>query len=179
MPETSSVENTEELEKTSEGQVQRWCSELLLAEKEFKTWHKTGTYITRRYRAEEDFDYDFDVKNRRPNRLNLFWSNVQTILPLLYSRPPQPYVERRFKDRDPVARVASQILERALTYCIDIYPFNSIIRQAVLDYLLVGRGAAWVRYVPQYSPVGSSIKEGRGESQPDRKSTRLNSSHRL
>jgi hypothetical protein len=49
-------------------------------------------------------------------RLNLFWSNTETIKPAIYSKTPQSIVERRFLDKDTTGRVASTILERALRY---------------------------------------------------------------
>jgi hypothetical protein len=62
---------------------------------------------------------------------------------------PKADVSRRFGDNDPVARVASQLIERALDFEIEHYSdFRSTMRHAVEDRFLGGRGVAWVRYEP-------------------------------
>ena len=82
-------------------------------------------------------------------RFNILWSNVQTLIPAVYARMPKADVSRRFGDNDPVGRVASLLIERALDYEIEHYPdFRSSMRHAVEDRFLGGRGVSWVRYDP-------------------------------
>src|SRR5712671_5289392 len=88
-----------------------WKSQIEQCDKENNKWHKRGEKIARHYRDDRD---DNTVGVAR--RLNLFWSNVETLKPAIYSRVPVPICERRFLDKDPVGRVASQILERNLRY---------------------------------------------------------------
>jgi hypothetical protein len=62
---------------------------------------------------------------------------------------PKADVSRRFSDNDPVGRVASLLIERALDYEIEHYPdFRSAMKNSVEDRFLGGRGVAWVRYDP-------------------------------
>ncbi len=117
-----------------------WIAELERAEKEFKSWRSRADKIIKRYRDERLDEY------RVGSRLNILWSNVQTSAPALYSRTPKPYVERRFKESDPISRAASEILERCLIYTISDYGFHEVMKQVRDDYLLAGRGTAWVRY---------------------------------
>jgi hypothetical protein len=64
---------------------------------------------------------------------------------------PKPDVSRRFNDSDPVGRVASQLLERALEAELSLYPdFATTLRQCVYDRFLGGRGTAWIRYEPHF-----------------------------
>ena len=71
------------------------------------------------------------------------------MIPAVYARLPKADVSRRFGDNDPVARVASQLIERALDYEIEHYTdFRSTMKHAVEDRFLGGRGVAWVRYEP-------------------------------
>lgn len=125
--------------------VRFWQEEITLYDRTFDKWQKRGKKILKRYK---------DVRSPREEavtRFNVLWANVQTRLPALYARDPKPEVERRFKDRDPVGRVTSEVLERSLDYTIrHCNPFGRIIRQAVLDYELPGRGTVWVRYVPHF-----------------------------
>ena len=66
--------------------------------------------------------------------------------------PPKADVGRRFRDRDPVGRVAGQILERNLDSAIARDgAFDRTMQAAVKDLLLGGQGAAWVRYDVQFS----------------------------
>ena len=125
--------------------VRQWKDEIDLYERTMEKWCKRGKKIYKRYK---------DVRSAREEavtRFNVLWSNVQTRLPALYARDPKPEVERRFKDRDPIGRQVAEILERALDYTVQhVNPFGRIVRQAVLDYELPGRGTIWVRYVPHF-----------------------------
>lgn len=125
-----------------------WKDEIDLYERTTNKWMLRGRKILKRYK---------DVRTPREEavtRFNVLWSNVQTRLPALYARDPKPEVERRFKDRDPVGRQVAEILERGLDYTIQhCNPFGRLIRQAILDYELPGRGTVWVRYVPHFHKV--------------------------
>jgi hypothetical protein len=58
-------------------------------------------------------------------------------------------VTRRFKDNDPIGRVACQLLERALEYELEHYTdYKTAMDSAVFDRMIGGRGTAWVRYEP-------------------------------
>jgi hypothetical protein len=121
-------------------EAKRWKNELKQAKREDEAWCKRGKKIVKRYR--DDRTQSFTSK-----RYNVLWSNIQTILPALYGRTPRAQVERRWKDKDPVARTAAVILERALQYEIDNnYDFDHSIKLAVMDRLLPGRGVNWVRF---------------------------------
>ncbi len=109
---------------------------------EYKRWIKRGEAIEKRYRD----DRGREEKNRRYNAL---WSNVQILLPAFYGKTPVPVAERMFRDKDPIGRAAAQLLERALRNEIEINGFTEAMEQAVLDYLLPGRGTVWIRYVPE------------------------------
>ena len=120
----------------------KWLEALKASENDAsdKSWRARSKKIVKRYR-------DDDRNLFSGSRFNILWSNVETLGPAIYSRPPQAEVSRRNKDRDPVARTASQILERALQYEIEHYPdFDEALSSAVQDRLLCGRGTVWVRY---------------------------------
>ena len=124
--------------------VGKWLEVIKLYENEFKKWEARTTKIIRRYRD--------DTRGSGSNeaaRFNILWSNVQTLVPAVYAKMPKASVSRRFKDNDPVGRVASMLLERALDYEIEHYPdFRASMKNAVEDRFLGGRGVAWVRYDP-------------------------------
>jgi hypothetical protein len=135
--------------------VKRWEMELDLACEEMRKWKSKSEKIIKRYR--DDASVVAKDSRAKGRRLNIFWSNVQTLMPALYSKTPEPRVVRRFKDSDPVGRAASQLLERATEYQLDEINFDEVVSAAVLDYLTVARGTAWVRYVPQMTTVQRNV----------------------
>jgi hypothetical protein len=52
------------------------------------------------------------AKSTRDRQFQMFWANIQVLGPSIYARPPIPVVVPRFKDRKPLPRAASEILER-------------------------------------------------------------------
>ena len=74
------------------------------------------------------------------NRYNIFYANVETLAPLVYSRLPSPNITRRFKDDNEEAKVASEILERAISYFLETTKADTIFSKARKDFLINGRG---------------------------------------
>lgn len=115
-------------------------------DREFKRWEGRAEKVIKRYRD--------DTRNSTTNptaKFNILWSNVQTLVPATFARLPQPDVSRRFRDNDPVGRVASLILERALSFEVEHYrDYRDTMRQSVFDRFLGGRGTAWARYEPHF-----------------------------
>lgn len=136
---------TEAIDGKSTSPVQKWKGVFASYDRKFSTWESRVERILKRYR-DENRDKS---KDGGAAKFNILWSNVQTLLPAVYSRMPKADVSRRFRDSDPVGRVAGLILERACQYEIEHYPyFRNAMRQAVLDRFLGGRGTAWARYEP-------------------------------
>lgn len=132
----------------------RYMLDIELYERTYKSWEARGRKIVKRYRDERNEMQGSDA------RYNILWSNVQTVLPAVFSRLPKPEVSRRYKDKDPVGRVAALLLERALSYEVEQYTdYASAVGNSVEDRLLPGRGVAWVRY----EPVTKSVDLPKGE----------------
>jgi hypothetical protein len=119
-----------------------------------KKWRERGDRVIRRYRDDRDSDSAFFGGQQK--RYNILWSNVQTMLPAVFGRRPEPMCARRYSDPDNVARVAALILERVLTYQICAQrDFVDAVRSALQDRLLPGMGTLWVRYqMDDASPAG-------------------------
>lgn len=160
--ESTEPENTDGREKW-----RFWNAELELAGKTkgLKQWEKRGEKIVKRYRDERDRDARDDapagvgVTDWSTCKFNILWSNIQTEMPALYAKAPKPIVERRYMDRDPVARTASVILERSLSYEIEESDFSTGMKAVVLDRLLPGRGTLWVRYDPTFRDMPPKTQE--------------------
>ena len=131
--------------KTSEDPVNYYDGLISSYERAYKSWESRADKIVKRFRDEQRATRESDTK------FNILWSNVNTLVPACYSRTPQADVGRRFNDQDPVGRVSSLILERALTFEIEHYPdYRATMRESVLDRFLPGRGTAWARYEPHF-----------------------------
>jgi hypothetical protein len=138
---------------------------------EFAKWTARTKKIIKRYRD--------DTRGQtltESAKFNILWSNVQTLKPAVYAKLPKADISRRFGDNDPVGRVASQLIERALDFEVEHYPdFRSSMNYCVEDRFLGGRGTAWVRYEPHTAPIGldddgllitSNIEQGEGAPPP-------------
>jgi hypothetical protein len=126
-------------------EVERYMAYITAYEKAFKKWEDRTGKIVKRYR---DDAKEYSYGNEQA-RFNILWANVQTLVPATFSRLPQPDVSRRFRDSDPIGRVASLLLERALEFEVRHYPdYREAMKNSVQDRFLGGRGVAWVRYEP-------------------------------
>jgi hypothetical protein len=148
--------------------VTKWIDEINLAEQELQPWWRAGDVIVRRYKNEN--------RNRgggRPSvdylarRFAVLWSNVSTLQPAIYAKQPKPMVDRRYRDEDPVGKIASDVLERALGFSLDQYDFDGRLKSCVLDYLLPGRGQVWVRYIPHMKTLNAEDDYELGEGEED------------
>jgi hypothetical protein len=125
--------------------AQKWIAEIGVSEKSQKRWLDRAKKINRRYRD------DLRMEDGR-RRFAMLWSNTETIKPAIYARPPQAVVTRRFDQADPVARAASEVMERSLATSMDLQDFDGRIRECRDDFALIGRGQTWERYVPTKGP---------------------------
>lgn len=136
--------------------LQFWLSQIKDYEREFKKWETRVDKLLKRYRDESRNS----GSGNATAKFNILWSNVQVLIPACYSRTPRPDVTRRFRDTDPVGRVASLILERALEFEVQHYPdYRSGLKNVVQDRFLGGRGTAWVRYEPHFRAAEQQLPE--------------------
>lgn len=151
----------EEEQKNDAAFVTYWLGQLGAYEEEYKDWTTRCRRIIRRYR--DDRSQTQDGTTVGGARFNSLWSNVQTLMPAIYIKAPKSVVERRFLDKDPLARLASMTLERALEVQIEVGYLHPTMQKCVLDYLLCARGTMWERYEPTY---GEPIDLGEGNYGP-------------
>jgi len=74
----------------------------------------------------------------------IFWANMEVIKPSIYARPPVPVVTTAFKERDKLARTASEVVERVLIANMrktDGHKQLCLVRD---DLALFARGVLWV-----------------------------------
>lgn len=141
----TTAESVEDFGEDQKGLAKRWGAEIALFEANAQDWRNRCRKISKKYRDERE------EINKTVRMFALFWSNIETLKPVTYSRVPKSDVQRRYKDADPVGRVACEIAERALDYSIDCNDrFDRVMRDCVEDYLILGQGTAWQRYVPHF-----------------------------
>lgn len=139
-------------------EVQKYLDMFTQYDKEFAKWEGRVEKILKRYRDER-------TTTTAQSHYNILWANVQTLKAATFSRMPKPDVSRRFKDNDPVARVASMLLERALDFEIThTTDFQESLTSCVYDRFLGGRGTSWVRYEPIIETDDTFISEDEEES---------------
>ena len=148
LPEAGAVSDDQPQTQLAPAALQkRWVMEIERYERKAQQFDKRGKLIIQRFTAEKKDE------NAKTTTFNVMWSNIQTLKPALYSKDPTPEVERRFKDKDPVGLMASEVLERSCTNLLAMQKFGDTVRLAVLDRLLPGRGVMWVRYLPHFRKV--------------------------
>lgn len=125
-----------------------------------KRWDKAGKEIINRYA-----DQRSEVA-QTTRRMGLLWSNVETLKPFLYSATPKPIVSARHDDAPQVVRIAAEVAQRALAYSLAEQHFGTALRNARDDYLLPGRGTAWVRYKPTIVPQEVQVSEAAVSDDP-------------
>lgn len=122
-----------------------WSEKLAKAKKHEVDYHARAKSCVTTYRDE----HPGGQKSSSP-KMNLLWSNTETLRPALYSQTPNPVVNRRFNQDNPQAREASDVLERAISFSVDngLGDFDLFAQKVITDYLLVGRSVDRACYVP-------------------------------
>ena len=117
-----------------------WTREIRRAEKHFrdKFWPMADKLYKLYSRQGEE--------NDSKKKFAMLWANTEVLKPSIYARPPVPQVSRRYRDKDPVGRLAAELLERACSYEFERMNVDNVLRSVRDDLLLPGRGVAWLRY---------------------------------
>lgn len=116
-----------------------WHTEIDRYHRASTRWREKAEKITRLYLQQARVADD-----RR--RFAILWANIRTMQPAVYAKPPKIVVSRRYRDPDPAARKAAEVLERCINTTFDLYDCDGVLQAVRDDLLLVGRGSAWVRY---------------------------------
>lgn len=123
-------------------EVEIWINKITKAENTWHDYHRLLEDIRKYYRNETKSD-----------KQNIFWSSVETLKPFLYFKQPRPYVERKDKTAGQIPNLACRILEKALTWDLQQFDFDSVIKYARNDFLLGGFGAVIERYKPSFGTL--------------------------
>jgi hypothetical protein len=135
---------------TAEPTQARWMKEIKRAQSYFQKWEQRGDKLLKLYKRQQD---STSGSNRK---FAMLWANTEVLKPVVTARGPIPQVSRRFKDKDPVGRVASELLERCCSYEIERMDLWGTLQNVRDDLLLPGRGTVWARYEVDTGPQGIS-----------------------
>lgn len=130
-----------------------WGKEVARSVKDWRDYRDRAQKVIERYRDERE-----DAEENR-KRFNILYSNTETLGPAIYSQVPVPDIRRRYQDKDPVGRVAAEVLQRSVSYCLESYDFDGLLEACRQDYLLPGFAVARVEYKPyfkQTAPVADA-----------------------
>jgi hypothetical protein len=86
---------------------------------------------------------------------NILHSNIETIVPAIYSQTPKPDIRRRFGDPDAIVKDAAQMLERAILVQIDDGTLDPEMEALAWSAFTVGRGVIRIRLVEEDALSGS------------------------
>jgi hypothetical protein len=146
---TASFESKEQADAANPAFVRRWLDAIETATNEEKDWRKAAEEAVKAYRGE---------RSSGQREFNIFHSNVETIVPALYNSSPTPDVRRRYGDADEVGKDVADILERALSYAVDSYDFDTVMVSSIKDMQVAGRGVVRVRYIPTVMGEGDQAQ---------------------
>ena len=121
--------------------ARKYIAEVEASKKREEKWRKSATDVVQIYECEDSEKIPF----------NILYANTELLHPSIYSRLPVPIVKRRFNDEDPIGKAAADIAERLISYSVNntdpkYSPVDELIKGAVLDALIPGRGVTKVKF---------------------------------
>jgi len=143
--------DSEPLPDVAPKSARAWLALITAAERAFADWQQRADNIDKLYASLRHL-----ANPGRDREFALFWANIQVLGPSVYARPPVPVVVPKFKDRRPLYRVASELLERCCVVSFDMTDINSVMLLLRDDLTIVGRGQPWVRYETKSESAGAS-----------------------
>ena len=118
-----------------------WLNLIEDAERAMLDWQQKSDSIDKQYA-----DLNKLAGVSRDREFQLFWANIQVLGPSIYSRPPVPVVVPRFRNRKPIPRTASEMLERTTNVGFEQEDIDSTMILIRDDLTRLARGCAWIRY---------------------------------
>jgi hypothetical protein len=153
-----------------EGIYLKWWKELCAVKesRQRKRFEKAGDKILKIYASESDVEAAGSQSTSKV-MYNVLWSNIQVLKPAVFSRIPKIVCERRFKDSDPIGRMACSIVERSTSFMISVQEdrFFDAVSMAVDDCLLPGLGNVWLRYEAKFDTDAQDSTVSLDDSNPD------------
>lgn len=141
---TPSTDKPKDGEEKKEKTGKHWLDEIEQAERDL------GSYQERAKKIVDLYTRHRETTATSERKYAMLWANIEVLKPATYARSPQPSVNRRFSDKDPLGRYTAETIQRCLSSIFDTSDIDSCLKSCRDDFLLVGRGTPWVRYVPSF-----------------------------
>lgn len=137
---------------------QKWLDRIRESEKREDKWRKQAKRAEAIYlNRTEDGAHRFFF--------NILHSNIETIVPAIYSQTPRPDIRRRFADKDPAAKQAALFLERSILVQIDDGTLDPEMEALSGSSFTAGRGVIRLRLVEEDAETGEIDDETKDEAQ--------------
>jgi hypothetical protein len=130
-----------------------WMEEIEVSLKRHDGWLKGAKDAEKVYRGEAE-------NPERKRRMNILYSNIATMAPALFQKVPAPVVERRFKQKNPLAIAVCEIMERTLRFLSDDCHAVNEFEAVRDDYLMSGFGVPRVVYTSKTGPRETTDETG-------------------
>lgn len=138
--------------------------ELAAAMERDRSWRHNARLAWQAYRLDDVTVGSDGTKSKQYRQYNLFFSNVEVLKPLVFSRAPTPVVRRQSRPESgklsEIGAEAAKAMEQILKVLLDQQQrvFTSEMMRVRDDYIIGGRGLARVVYVPpEFTPAPSPI----------------------
>jgi hypothetical protein len=118
----------------------KWLERIAAADKREEKWFESAEAAERAFLAGCD-----DSEGEVPE-FNIVHSNVETIVPSIYNSAGKPDIRPRHNNREPVAKVVSDILERAIMTMVDDSRMDAEVEQCAQDIFVAGRGIVRLKF---------------------------------
>jgi hypothetical protein len=136
--------------KGKEALIEIWKKEI---ENSIK-YHQKSKELAKEFQNIYDGENDRYAKKSYP----IFWSNTQTLKPLLFSKLPKVNITQSFFKDDEISRIASEVIERLITYLLKESNAENQIEKIRDAYLIQGIGIPRIVFVPP-EPIESKKKK--------------------
>lgn len=124
-----------------EGLIDIWRRELENSIEYHKESKKTAKEYYEIYENQEK-------KNVRKTDYSIFWSNTQTLRPLLFSKLPKANITQANYNNSNTARIASELVERVITYFLKESDAENEIEKVRDSFLIKGIGIPRIVFIP-------------------------------
>lgn len=136
----------EDFGKGGEAVVARWNAEHDLYDKQACEFYEIYDEAWDDYLGRKDGKVEKYNSWYKSERFQIFWASMQVLRPSVYARIPKVVASKRFEGRNPIARLAAKITERAGNYLCQEFEFNKNAKRIRDDYLIGGRGVGRIAY---------------------------------
>jgi hypothetical protein len=137
------------------GDAKKWLGLVQLGLKNEKSWRNIAEATLSRYADERP--QDTAISDRKDRKFNILWANTEILMAHLCVDLGSPDVRKMFTragKKTAIAKVAADVLEKVMTTENHAFDQTHEFEQVIEDYLLPGRGVAWLELEAQEDEEG-------------------------